>query len=54
MGATPLKTVTNHFPPAGENQTTEAPGVLFDSTIGEEGVEPLFPMTPPKPPSVHQ
>ena len=39
MGATPLKTVTNRFPPAGENQTSEAPGVVFDPTIGEEGVE---------------
>ena len=42
MGATPLKTVTNCFPLAGENQTSEAPGVVFDPIIGEEGVE-----TPP-------
>ena len=50
MGAIPLKTVTSHFPLAEENQTSEAPGVVFDPTIGEEGVE----MTPPKPHSVHQ
>ena len=36
MGAIPLKTVT--LPE--ENQTSEAPGVIFDSIIGEEGVEP--------------
>ena len=39
MGATPLKTVTNCFPPAGENQTSEAPGVIFDPIIGEGGME---------------
>ena len=44
MGAIPLKTVTNHFPLAGENQTSEPPGVVFDPIIGEEGVE-----TPPPP-----
>ena len=42
MGATPLKAITNRFPQAGGNQITEAPGVVFDPTIGEEGVE-----TPP-------
>ena len=42
MGAIPLETVTNRFPLAGENQTSEAPGVIFDPIIGEEGVE-----TPP-------
>ena len=42
MGAIPLKAVTNHFPLAGENQTSEAPGVVFDPTIGDEGME-----TPP-------
>ena len=42
MGATPLKAVTNHFPQAGRNRILEAPGVVFDPTIGEEGVE-----TPP-------
>ena len=42
MGATPLKVVTNRFPQAGENQISEAPGVVFDPTIGEEGME-----TPP-------
>ena len=43
MGATPLKTVTNSFPLAGENQTSEAPGAVFNSTIGEEGVETPLP-----------
>ena len=43
MGATSLKAVTNCFPPAGENQTSEAPGVVFDPTIGEEGVETPLP-----------
>ena len=42
MGATPLKAVTNRFPQAGEKQISEAPGVVFDPTIGDEGVE-----TPP-------
>ena len=39
----PLKAVTNRFPPTGENQTSEAPGVIFDPTIGEEGVESPLP-----------
>ena len=39
MGATPLKAVTNRFPQEGENQTSEAPGVVFDPTIGEGGVQ---------------
>ena len=39
MGAIPPKAVTNRFPQTEENQTSE---------------KPLFPMTPPKPPSVHQ
>ena len=42
MGAIPLKAVTNHFPLTEENTTSEAPGVVFDPTIGDEGVE-----TPP-------
>ena len=42
MGTIPLKTVTNHFPLAVENQTSEAPGFIFDPIIGEEGME-----TPP-------
>ena len=40
MGAIPLKTVTRL---AEENQTSEAPGVVFDPTIGEEGVETPLP-----------
>ena len=39
MGATPHKAVTNCFPQVGGNQTSEAPGVVFDPTIGGEGVE---------------
>ena len=54
MGAIPHKAVTNRFLPTGENKTSEAPGVVFDPTIGEEGVEPLFPMTPSKPQTVHR
>ena len=42
MGATPHKAVINHFPQAGGNQTSEAPGVIFDPTLGDEGME-----TPP-------
>ena len=41
-GAIPHKPVTNRFPATAENQTSEAPGVVFDPTTGEEGVE-----TPP-------
>ena len=54
MGATPLKAVTNHFPQEGKNRTSEAPGVVFDPTIGEGAWKPPFPMTPPKLHSVHQ
>ena len=43
MGAIPLKIVTNHFPLAGENQTSEAPGVVYNLIIGEEGVETPLP-----------
>ena len=32
MGATPLKTVTNHFPQVGGNRISEAPRVVFDPT----------------------
>ena len=42
MGATPLKVVTNRFPQVGGNQISEAPRVVFDPTLGNEGVE-----TPP-------
>ena len=42
MGATPLKAVTNRFPQVGGNRISEAPGVVFDPTPGDEGVE-----TPP-------
>ena len=43
MGATPHKAVTNRFPQEGGNQTSEAPGVIFDPIIGEEGVETPLP-----------
>ena len=39
MGATPHKAVTNRFPQAGGNRTSEAPGVVFDPTLGNEGME---------------
>ena len=42
MVAIPLKAVTSRFPWAEENQTSEAPGVVFNPTTGNEGVE-----TPP-------
>ena len=42
MGAIPHKAVTNHFPQEGGNQTSEAPRVIFNPTIGDEGVK-----TPP-------
>ena len=42
MGATPHKAVTNRFPQVGGNRTSEAPGAVFDPTLGDEGME-----TPP-------
>ena len=42
MGAIPLKAVTNCFPRVGGNQILEAPGVVFNPTQGDEGME-----TPP-------
>ena len=42
MGAIPLNAVTNRFPQVGGNRTSETPGVIFDPTQGDEGVE-----TPP-------
>ena len=43
MGATPHKAVTSRFPQAGGNRTSEAPGVVFDPTTGDEGVEAPLP-----------
>ena len=40
---TPHKAVTNRFPQEGGNWTSEAPGVVFDPIIGEEGVETPLP-----------
>ena len=48
MGATSPKAVINHFPQLGGNQTTEAPGVIFNLTPGGEGVE----TPPPNDPSI--
>ena len=42
MGATPLKAVANRFPQVGGNRISEAPRVIFDPILGDEGVE-----TPP-------
>ena len=42
MGAILLKAVTNRFPQVGGNRTSEAPGVVFNPTQGDEGME-----TPP-------
>ena len=42
MGAIPLKAVTNRCPQVGGNRTSEAPGVIFNPTQGDEDVE-----TPP-------
>ena len=39
MGATPHKAVTNRFPQVGGNRPAEAPGAIFDPTLGDEGVE---------------
>ena len=44
MGAIPPKAVTNRFPPTEENQTPEAPGVVFDPTLGDKGVETPLPI----------
>ena len=43
MGTIPLKAVTSRFPQAGENQTSEAPGAVFDPTTGEGGMETPLP-----------
>ena len=42
IGATPHKAVTNRFPQTGGKRTSESPRVVFDPTLGDEGVE-----TPP-------
>ena len=43
MGATSHKAVTNRFPQEGGNQTSDAPGVVFDPIIREGGVETPLP-----------
>ena len=45
MGATPHKAVTNRFLQVGGNPISDAPGVVFEPTLGDEGVE-IPPMTP--------
>ena len=47
MEATPHKAVTNRFPQVGRNRTSEAPGVVFDPTLGDEGVETPLPNVHP-------
>ena len=37
------KRPTNYFPPIEENKTSEPPGVVFDPTTGEGGVETPLP-----------
>ena len=54
MEAIPPKAVINRFPQVGGNRTTEASEVIFVPNQGDEGVEIPPPMTPYKPPSVHQ
>ena len=46
MGATPHKAVTNRFPQLGGNRISDTPGVVFDTTLGDEGMETPPPMTP--------
>ena len=46
MGATPHKAVTNRFHQVGRKQNIEAPRVIFNPTIGDEGVETPPPVTP--------
>ena len=41
-GAIPHKAVTNRIPQVGGNQTSEAPGAIFEPTLRDEGVD-----TPP-------
>ena len=43
MGATPHKAVTNRFPQEGGNQTSEAPGVVFDPITGGGSMETPLP-----------
>ena len=43
MGAIPHKAETNHILPIGQHKTSEAPGVVFNPTIGEESVETPLP-----------
>ena len=43
MGATLHKAVTNRFPQEGGNRTSEAPGVVFNATTRDEGVETPLP-----------
>ena len=43
MGVIPFQAVTNPFPQTGGKQISEAPGVVFDPTTGDEGVETPFP-----------
>ena len=53
MGAISPKAVISRFPQVGRNRTIEASEVVFDPIQGDKDVE-TPPMTPYKPPSVHQ
>ena len=46
MGATPRKAVTNRYSQVEGNRISEVPRVVFDPTLGDEGVETPPPMTP--------
>ena len=43
MRAITHKAVTNRFPQVGGNRTSEAPGVVFDPTLGDAGMETPIP-----------
>ena len=43
MGVISFQAVTNRFPQIGGNQTSEAPGVVFDPTTGARAWKPLPP-----------
>ena len=54
MGAIPLKAVTNRFPQVGETEIQRLQGSFSAPLKLTRAWKPLLPMTPFKPPSVHQ
>ena len=54
METIPLKAVTNHFPQVGETEFQRLQGSFSTPLKGTRVWTPLLPMTPFKPPSVHQ